>query len=256
GIDIPSKEPNKLKYPTEGFDSDCTELNTCEIDSFLYEDDDIDALVEHGMLSRTYCPTCSSRDTVPLNFISHSLSRLQVRFIFDKLMPSTVQHVLDIGSRLGAVIYGSSLFTKGSVSTVGVEMNKEYVEIAQKVIRQFALRNIEILTDDIRHLAHVFKDNQIIIMNNVFSFFLSKTEQEECWEFLHQNMRPGTILIHHPPIEKVVAHLNLSFDIDTWLEPVDTMAECEEYGGGCQETCEEMEGLVKYIVQETVAEQA
>uniref|UniRef100_A0A1I7TYP2 Methyltransf_25 domain-containing protein n=1 Tax=Caenorhabditis tropicalis TaxID=1561998 RepID=A0A1I7TYP2_9PELO len=201
-VDVPSKAPNKLKYPTEGFDSDCNELNTCEIDSFLYDDEDIEELVQRDVLSRTYCPTCLSRETVPLNFISHSLSRLQVKFLFDKLMPSTCQHVLDIGSRLGAIVYGASIFTRGNVSTVGVEMDSEYAAISLNTIRQFGLKKIEILRDDIRHLPHVFKENQFIVMNNVFSFFLSKTEQEECWEFLHTHMRPGTVLAHHPPIEK------------------------------------------------------
>lgn len=27
-VDVPSKAPSKLRWPTEGFDSDCTELNT------------------------------------------------------------------------------------------------------------------------------------------------------------------------------------------------------------------------------------
>ncbi|CCD63018.2 tRNA (guanine(46)-N(7))-methyltransferase [Caenorhabditis elegans] len=252
-VDVPSKAPSKLRWPTEGFDSDCTELNTCEVDSFLYEDDDVEELVERDELSRTYCPVCSSRDTVPLNFISHSLSRLQVKFLFDLLMPPTCQHVLDIGSRLGAIVYGASIFTNGNVSTIGVEMDSDYAALALRTIRQFGLKNIEILRDDIRHLAHVFKDNQFIVMNNVFSFFLSKTEQEECWEFLHTHMRPGTVLAHHPPIEKITEHLDLSFDIEDWLEFVNTTTECLEYGANDSEIYEEMASICKYIVRDSRA---
>ncbi|CAL2042433.1 unnamed protein product [Caenorhabditis brenneri] len=250
-VDVPSKAPSKLKYPTEGFDSDCTEINTCEIDSFLYDDEDIEDMVQRDILSRTYCPTCNSRDTVALNFISHSLSRLQVKFLFDKLMPSTCQHVLDIGSRLGAVVYGASIFTNGNVSTVGVEMDADYAALALRTIRQFGIKNVEILRDDIRHLPHVFKDEQFIVMNNVFSFFLSKTEQEECWEYLHTHMRPGTVLAHHPPIEKITEHLDLSFSVEDWLEFVNTAEECLEYGGDDQEIYEEMESICKYIVRDS-----
>ncbi|KAF1751931.1 hypothetical protein GCK72_018485 [Caenorhabditis remanei] len=248
-VDVPSKAPNKLKYPTEGFDSDCTEVNTCEVDSFLYDDDDVEELVQRDVLSRTYCPTCNSRDTVSLNYISHSLSRLQVKFMFDQLMPPTCQHVLDIGSRLGAVVYGASIFTNGNVSTIGVEMDSDYAALTLRTIRQFGLKNVEILRDDIRHLPHVFKDNQFIVMNNVFSFFLSKTEQEECWEFLHTHMRPGTVLAHHPPIEKITEHLDLSFAVEDWLEFVNTTPECLEYGSNDSEIYEEMESICKYIVK-------
>lgn len=88
-------------------------------------------------------------------------------------------------------------------------------------------------------------------MNNVFSFFLTKTEQEECWEFLHKHMVPGTVLIHHPPIDKVLEHLNLSFEWEEWLEEVDTSSECVEYGGEDPEIFEEMESMCKYIVKAT-----
>ncbi|CAI2353688.1 unnamed protein product [Caenorhabditis sp. 36 PRJEB53466] len=252
-VDVPSKAASKLRYPTEGYDSDCTELNTCEIDAFLYEDDDIEDLVQRGSLSRTYCPTCNSRDTVHLNFISHSLSRLQVRFLFDQLMPASCEHVLDIGSRIGAIVYGASIFTKENVKTVGVEISADYAALSMRTIQQFGLKNVEIIREDIRHLPHIFKENQFIVMNNVFSFFLSKTEQEECWEFLHKHMVPGTVLAHHPSIDKVLETLNLSFNWEDWLEAVDTTSECLEYGGHSSEIYEEMESICKYIVKNPAA---
>ena len=155
-------------------------------------------------------------------------------------------------------------FSNGNVSTIGVEMDSDYAALTLRTIRQFGLKvcyftyfliiyntfqNVEILRDDIRHLPHVFKDNQFIVMNNVFSFFLSKTEQEECWEFLHTHMRPGTVLAHHPPIEKITEHLDLSFAVEDWLEFVNTTPECLEYGSNDSEIYEEMESICKYIVK-------
>lgn len=48
---------------------------------FLYDDDDVDELVDQGTLSREYCAQCGCREIMPLTFISHSLSIDQVSSI-------------------------------------------------------------------------------------------------------------------------------------------------------------------------------
>lgn len=49
--------------PTVGDQADCTEVNTCHVDGFLYDDDDVDKLVKKGKLKRQYCADCNSRNT-------------------------------------------------------------------------------------------------------------------------------------------------------------------------------------------------
>ena len=51
----------------------------------------------------------------PLAFISHSMSLLQLRFLFESALPSLLSNVnnkclVDVGSRLGAVLYAASIF--------------------------------------------------------------------------------------------------------------------------------------------------
>ena len=48
-------------------------------------------------------------------FISHSSSLVQLRFVFQAALPSIVTNLadkllVDVGSRLGAVLYGASIF--------------------------------------------------------------------------------------------------------------------------------------------------
>ncbi|VDM47465.1 unnamed protein product [Toxocara canis] len=65
---------SETKYwPTSGLDSDCNPQTTVHVDSFLYEEDDVDDLVDEGLLSRNYCTKCGSKEVKPLTFISHSL---------------------------------------------------------------------------------------------------------------------------------------------------------------------------------------
>lgn len=52
------------------------------VDCFLYDEDDIEDLVEQGKLTRTYCLDCGSKNTKPLTFISHSLAPAQVVLIY------------------------------------------------------------------------------------------------------------------------------------------------------------------------------
>jgi hypothetical protein len=39
---------------------------TLHVDAFLYDDDSIEELTEHGLLARNYCRDCGSRKTEPL----------------------------------------------------------------------------------------------------------------------------------------------------------------------------------------------
>jgi hypothetical protein len=84
-----------------------TKKNTLSVDGFLYEEEDIDDLCDAGKLSRNYClgiefldeklkrmlltprriyADCGSHRTQPLNFVSHSLSIPELKFIFKQVL--------------------------------------------------------------------------------------------------------------------------------------------------------------------------
>ena len=39
---------------------------TLNVDAFLYNDEDIDSLVDRGLLSRSFCADCKSLNTQPI----------------------------------------------------------------------------------------------------------------------------------------------------------------------------------------------
>ncbi|XP_036147680.1 uncharacterized protein LOC105831992 isoform X2 [Monomorium pharaonis] len=96
-----------LTTPSMGENSDCDPSITLHIDEFLYSDEDIDKLVDNNQLQRYYCTDCKSRNIQPLIYLSHSMSQDGLYFIFKMLLPSLKNKiVLDVGSRLGAILYG------------------------------------------------------------------------------------------------------------------------------------------------------
>ncbi|XP_042311912.1 uncharacterized protein LOC121924639 isoform X3 [Sceloporus undulatus] len=147
---------------------------TVHIDAFLYDDDYIDSLCERGKMSRNYCLTCGSHQTAPLEFISHSFSLMEVKFLYQHVLPDLTGKVLvDVGSRLGVVLFG-------------------------------------VVNADICTQASLLQNADVVIMNNVFEYFLDRSEQARCWEFIYQNVRKkGSLLVTIPSLEKSFSDLQI-----------------------------------------------
>lgn len=69
GVSIKKIVPFEAEMPTEtivppvvGDQSDCTKVNTCHVDEFLYDESEVDHLVKKGKLQRHYCLDCNSRN--------------------------------------------------------------------------------------------------------------------------------------------------------------------------------------------------
>ncbi|CAD6197959.1 unnamed protein product [Caenorhabditis auriculariae] len=95
----------------------------------------------------------------------------------------------------------------------------------------------------------MIRESQMVVINNVFSFFQTIKDQEDCWEFLHKNLTPGTTLILHPTIDEATSHLNLSFDPFEWIELCDTSKECNDFAGDDEEMFDDAAAMYKYIVR-------
>ena len=110
-----------------GFEEMSKETTT-HVDSFLFDDDDVDDLCDQGLLQRNFCADCHSKNVKPLSkcffhfearprlqvrklvlvdFISHSLSVMECHFLFEECLGDKVKGKLfvDVGSRTGASLY-------------------------------------------------------------------------------------------------------------------------------------------------------
>ncbi|KAF9944068.1 hypothetical protein BGZ70_005073, partial [Mortierella alpina] len=195
-ITIPSSEE------FEGYTKD----NVVHVDGFLYTEDDVDELCDEGKLSRNYCLKCGSKETRPLNFISHSASVVQLQFLFQVLLKDRIKNkvVLDVGSRLGAVLYAGHLFTDAK-KLIGVEMNDYFCKLQTEMVRKHRLQDrIEIVHDNLLNRGALVQGADIVIMNNVFQFFSPVEVQRQLWECVYSNIceRKGTILVTVPSLQE------------------------------------------------------
>ncbi|KAH0554217.1 uncharacterized protein LOC123263697 isoform X1 [Cotesia glomerata] len=210
---------------------------TIEIDCFLYDDEDFDILEDKGELSRYYCETCGSKKIKFLNIESHSMSREELFTLFNDTLPVLVDKVvLDVGSRLGAVLYGAYVFTDAE-KIIGVEMNKEFCDIQTEVINKFKMnKRIEVINKKIQDCADVLKSADVVVLNNIFEPYLPKEKHAELWYFFKEHIKKGAYIVCRPPIEHAVKDLNLNIDVTEWVKKVEALSFDDNTDEGENET--------------------
>lgn len=220
----------KIITPKSGDNSDCDPKHTIHVDGFLYDQSEIDELVEEGKLQNHFCKDCGSHNTAPLTYVTHSASRDRLDFIFSTLLPWIEgKTILDVGSRLGAMLYGGYLYTAAS-SIIGVEINPDLCKIQNEMIEKHNFSDrIRVICDDVRNVKEELQNADVVILNNVFEFFLPEEEQISCWKFLKKNIKKGTILVTIPSLENSLKNLNCGINIKKWVKkrpiknPLDAM---------------------------------
>ncbi|XP_070835435.1 uncharacterized protein [Chaetodon trifascialis] len=197
---------------------------TLHVDSFLYDEDQVDSLCEEGTLSRSYCLTCGSYRTAPLDFISHSFSVSELQFLFENVLPDLSGRTLvDVGSRLGAVLYGGYVFSSAS-QLIGLELSGEFVELQNDILQKYKLTDrIQVLHTDVCLQNVLLQNADVLIMNNVFEFFMEPSEQVRAWRFIMENFRKkGSVLVTVPSLQESLNPLQEALQ-PGWVEelPVD-----------------------------------
>lgn len=219
-------ETEKIRHPEEGKGLACEPSTTVHVDSFLYSDEDIDKLCDEGRMSRNYCKQCGSHNTAPLTFISHSSSLVQLKFIFQAALPSIATNLadkllVDVGSRLGAVLYGAYHFSPIK-KIVGVEINSELCDLQQKITEKYRMHDrVEIRCADICSEPTLLEQADIMVLNNVFEFFLSMDQQIRTWRFIREHVtKPGCVLVTVPSLEEATEFNNKPcIDVNSWVKP-------------------------------------
>ncbi|KOC62465.1 hypothetical protein WH47_04125 [Habropoda laboriosa] len=198
--------------PTIGENSDCDNKSTKHVDAFLYDNKEVNELIENGQLDNLYCVDCGSNNVKEYIF--------DMLHIFHGVLPPLQgKTLLDIGSRLGAVLYGAHIFTFAK-KIIGVEMNKELCTLQSDIIKKYNMNDrIEVVNKRIEECPDIIQKSDIIIMNNPFEFYVSESTHIEIWKFLKANIQRGTILIIRPPIETTFKSLKTGISINEWVKP-------------------------------------
>ena len=210
----------KMNTPSVGKNSDCNDEVLAHVDSFLFSDDYIDELVDAGKFSRNYCNSCGSRNTKPLTFISHSASIQSVKFIFKHALPDlTGKVVIDVGSRLGPILYGAFLFSS-CAKIVGIEINADLCDVQNKIISKYGMNEkIAIVNEDVMNCQDIFRSGNVIVMNNVFEFFADQERLIALWRFAIKTLKGSNkLLITIPSLQESLEPLGLLSLLTNFVE--------------------------------------
>ncbi|XP_007891560.1 uncharacterized protein zgc:109986 [Callorhinchus milii] len=195
---------------------------TVNVDAFLYDDDLIDSLCEQGKMSRNYCLSCGSHDTAPLSFISHSFSPLEIKFLFHHVLPDLAGKILiDVGSRLGAVLFGGYLYSAAS-QIIGVEMNEDFCHLQQLMIQKYQFTDrVQVICGNICAQGSLLQNADVIVMNNVFEYFLEEEEQVRSWQFINSALKKkGMLLVTTPSLQESLSQLQTGVQLKQWVREV------------------------------------
>lgn len=205
--------------PKKGENADCDPATTVHVDAFLYDDNAIDELVEEGKLSRNFCKACGSREIAPLTFISHSASARRAEFIFREMVPYLKdKSVLDVGSRLGVMLYAAHAFTPAN-PIIGVEMNADLCKIQETAIKHFKMDDrVKVVNANVLEVPDLVSSSDVVILNNVFEFFMPEPDQVALWQFLRRTVKKGAILVSVPSLEDSLKQLKTGIVVSEWVK--------------------------------------
>uniref|UniRef100_A0A8D3AML1 Zgc:109986 n=1 Tax=Scophthalmus maximus TaxID=52904 RepID=A0A8D3AML1_SCOMX len=197
---------------------------TVHVDGFLYDDEQVDSLCEDGTMSRTYCLSCGSHKTAALDFISHSFSVSELQFLFQNVLPDLSGRTLvDVGSRLGAVLYGGYVYSSAS-QLLGLELSDDFVRLQNNMLHKYRLNDrVQVLQADVRTQDILLQNADVLVMNNVFEYFMEPNEQVKAWRFVMQNFKKrGSLLVTVPSLQESLNALQEALQ-PGWVEelPVD-----------------------------------
>ena len=102
---------------------------------------------------------------------------------------------------------------------IGVEMNKEFCDLQNEIIRKFNMeKRVEIVNKRIEDAPEEVKSADIVVLNNVFEFYIPESEQIAIWKFLRTNIKKGARIVSRPPLEIALKFFENDIVVSEWVE--------------------------------------
>ncbi|EPY43463.1 hypothetical protein AGDE_00458 [Angomonas deanei] len=143
-IEEPTRVPNSGEVSA-------TAAPVVSVDAFLYDEEDVQQLIEKGQLSDRYCLECGSMKTGLTEFITHSFSRDQLVFIVCYVLPylrnelqCDVSKLVEVGARFGNLLWACFAAAEERQTVVkevvGVELDQKMVDVQRALLTRFCSR--------------------------------------------------------------------------------------------------------------------
>jgi len=80
---------------------------------------------------------------------------------------------------------------------------------------------IKVIQDDIMNQKELLSKADVVIMNNVFEFFVAPEEQEKIWKFIKQTVtKKGTTIISIPSLQDSFDLAKIQLKTSDWVEEI------------------------------------
>lgn len=101
---------------------------------------------------------------------------------------------------------------------VGIEMNKEFCEVQEKIINQYTMDidRIKVIHSDVMDRPDVVECSDVFIIN-VFDFFVNTEKHKELWYFFKNHFKNGSYLVVNRSMAETLGHLDMFEEFMDWL---------------------------------------
>uniref|UniRef100_A0A493SW44 Uncharacterized protein n=1 Tax=Anas platyrhynchos platyrhynchos TaxID=8840 RepID=A0A493SW44_ANAPP len=149
--------------------------------------------VDEERMNRNYCTECGSYKTASLEFISHSFSLMNLKFLYQRVLPDlTGKVVVDAGSRLGTELFLSipSLWSR----------NADFCQLQEMAITKYQLTDrIKVVHADICTQASLLQKADFIACNV---------------------KKRGSLLVTAPSLKDLLSKLQTDIQLSQWVVEV------------------------------------
>nr|CAD7424209.1 unnamed protein product [Timema monikensis] len=79
---------------------------------------------------------------------------------------------------------------------------------------------VQVMNSDIVCQPELVSSADVVVLNNVFQFFLELDKQADMWRFLRSTVKPGAILVTIPALHQVLVLDQAGIDLSQWVEEI------------------------------------
>ena len=100
-------------------------------------------------------------------------------------------------------------------------MNPDLCNLAAQTAQRFNMQDrIQIVNAELSTRIDLVQNADVIVLNNVFDWFVPIDVQVNLWQILRQNIKKGALMVTVPSIEEALQKLpnNAGIDIKQWVQ--------------------------------------
>jgi len=114
-------------------------------------------------------------------------------------------------------MYGAYYYSQAE-KIVGVEINADFCKLQEEMISSFGLSDrVSVVLGNMCAQGQLLAEADVVILNNVFSWFMPEKLQVKMWQRLQASVSPGALLVTIPSLEASLGELQTGIQLSDWV---------------------------------------